>query len=93
MVNRKGFATFISAVVVVGLVAGAMLLAQPRPGTVRAGDNSWTRIGPWGGVVSRVAVSPIYPVDHTVFAATRGGGLPVARHAARRRACISPIPA
>jgi len=74
-INHKRLAAFIAAVVVVALLAGVVLLGQPQLGTVRAGDSAWTCIGPWGGVVGTVAVSPAYAVDHTVFAGTRGGGI------------------
>jgi len=74
-VNSKRRTAFIAAVMVVVLLGGVVLLAQPRLGTVRAGDNAWTRIGPWGGVVGTVVVSPAYAADHTVFAGTRGGGV------------------
>jgi len=74
-VNRRRLTASVAAVVIVALLAGAVLLRQPQLGTVRAGDNAWTRIGPWGGVVGAVAVSPAYATDHTLFAGTRGGGI------------------
>ena len=78
-VNRRRLTAFIAAVVVVALLGGVVLLGEPQLGTVRAGDNAWTRIGPWGGVVGTVAVSPAYAVDRTVFAGTRGGGVFVSK--------------
>jgi len=78
-INHKRLAASIAAVVVVALLAGVVLPGQLQLGTVRAGDNAWTRIGPWGGAVVTVAVSPAYAVDHTVFAGTRGGGIFVSK--------------
>ncbi len=61
------------AMSIVTLLAGLVLVPALRPKVARAGDNAWTPIGPWGGHVRSLAMSPAYATDGTVLAATDQG--------------------
>ena len=49
--------------------------AAPHPPQARFNDAGWSPIGPWGGKVYAVAVSPAFALDLTAFAVTAGGGV------------------
>lgn len=73
--SRGGRKTIVYAAIVLALLCGIVPLATLEPPTVCADDERWTAIGPWGGVVYDLDISPTYAVDHTLFVATRGGGM------------------
>jgi photosystem II stability/assembly factor-like uncharacterized protein len=72
---RRTLLIVLSVAIVVALLTTPWKARAQRPALAAALDNVWTRVGPWGGVVQCMAVSPAYATDHTVFAATRGGGV------------------
>ncbi len=61
--DRKGAVRLLSVVLLAFLATGS--------GTVWAGINEWTNVGPEGGIVRFLAVDPQNP--STVYAATRAG--------------------
>jgi len=71
--NGNRLVAILSATTIFTLLTGLMFVKTPR--TSHAGDNAWTGIGPWGGVVQSLAISPAYGIDRTLLAATRGGGI------------------
>ncbi len=73
--NRDKLIKIVSAASALTLLVALVFVGVSEPTAVYAGDNAWTGIGPWGGVVESLAASPAYAVDHTLFAATRGGGM------------------
>jgi photosystem II stability/assembly factor-like uncharacterized protein len=53
-----------------------ILCALPLAGSGRADPDAWQPVaGPYGGSVAALALSPNYPVDHTLFAGLRGQGV------------------
>jgi len=65
----------LSAIALLASLAGLVLLPALKPKVIRAGDNTWTGIGPRGSRVLDLAVSPAYAEDQTLFAAVGLGGI------------------
>ena len=62
--------TTLRKVLLTGLLT---LLITSQAGTVSAGTNVWTSIGPEGGQISSLAIDPTNP--STLYAGTWGGGV------------------
>lgn len=53
----------------------ALVLAALQPADVVLADGGWERIGPEGGFVWVLGISPGFEDGSTVFAGTDGGGV------------------
>jgi hypothetical protein len=55
------------------LIIFLILLSASQVGSVSAGVNVWTSIGPEGGHIHALAIDPVTPT--TLYAGTNGGGV------------------